>query len=112
VPTQPVKFTSKAIINEILNEPESRKDWMLGYFRSPGEINHINLKLWQEGNHPEEINSNRFFIEKLEYIHNNPVEDLVVERPEDYFFSSARNYAGLSNPLDVARETILWQTYK
>jgi hypothetical protein len=66
----------------------------------------------QEGNHPEEINSNRFFIEKLDYIHNNPVEDLVVERAEDYFFSSARKDAGLSNPLEIVRETIQWQQYK
>jgi REP element-mobilizing transposase RayT len=106
------KFTSKAIITEILNEPESRRDWMLCYFRSAGENDHTNFKLWQERNHPEEINSDRFFIEKLEYIHNNPVEDLVVERPEDYFFSSARNYAELSNPLEIVKETIQWKSYK
>ena len=77
-----------------------------------GRSDRTNFKLWQEGNHPEEINSNRFFIEKLDYIHNNPVEDLVVERPEDYFFSSARNYVGLSNPLEIVRETIRWKSYK
>ena len=27
------KFTSKAIIKQILSEPESRRDWMLEYFR-------------------------------------------------------------------------------
>ena len=42
-----------------------------------------------------------FLYEKLEYIHNNPVEDLIVEKPEDYLFSSARNYAGLDCYLDV-----------
>ena len=89
------KFTSKAIIKEIMDEPESRRDWMLSYFRSAGEIDKIKYKLWQEGNHPEEINSNKFFNEKIEYIHNNPVEELIVERPEEYFFSSARNYADL-----------------
>ena len=55
---------------------------------------------------PIEITSNKFFIEKLEYIHNNPVEELIVERPEDYFFSSARNYAGLSNPIDIVLEAV------
>jgi hypothetical protein len=69
-------------------------------------------KLWQEGNHPEEINSNRFFNEKLEYIHKNPVEELIVERPEEYFFSSARNYADLDSPLEIVRETLQMKTYK
>ncbi len=42
-----------------------------------------------------------FLYEKLEYINNNPVQDLIVEKPEDYLFSSARNYAELDRYLDV-----------
>ncbi|MCF6367221.1 MAG: hypothetical protein L3J35_13615 [Bacteroidales bacterium] len=30
---------------------------------------------------------------KLDFIHQNPVKELIVEHPEDYLFSSARNYA-------------------
>jgi len=30
---------------------------------------------------------------KLHYIHNNPVEAGLVRRPEEYKYSSARNYA-------------------
>jgi REP element-mobilizing transposase RayT len=104
------KFTSKALIKEILNETESRRDWMLDYFTKAGDSNKINYKLWQEGNHPEEITSNRFFSEKLDYIHNNPVNELIVERPEDYYFSSARNYAGLDNPLEIIKETVPLKT--
>jgi REP element-mobilizing transposase RayT len=108
------KFTSKAIIKQIIDEPESRRDWMIQHF-TKAEVNLngvINYKFWQEGNHPEEITSNRFFDEKLEYIHNNPVEELIVERPEDYFFSSARNYAGLNNYLDIVLESVRQITYK
>ncbi|OXA74201.1 hypothetical protein B0A56_12845, partial [Flavobacterium columnare NBRC 100251 = ATCC 23463] len=39
--------------------------------------------------------------QKLEYIHHNPVKDKIVDLPEDYYFSSARNYAGLENDLEV-----------
>ena len=39
--------------------------------------------------------------QKLNYIHNNPVVDKIVEKPEDYLFSSARNYADLDSELDV-----------
>jgi REP element-mobilizing transposase RayT len=102
------KFTSKAIIQQIISEPESRRDWMLEYFRKAGKdrrgIKEYNF--WEDDNHPEEISSNKFFDEKLEYLHNNPVKELIVERPEDYIFSSARNYAGLSNYLEIVLESV------
>jgi REP element-mobilizing transposase RayT len=106
------KYTSKAILKQILNEPESRRDWMLEYFRIAGEnLRGIkNYKFWQDGNHAEEISSNKFFDEKLDYIHKNPVEELIVENPEDYFFSSARNYAGLDNYLEIVLESVPQRT--
>ena len=39
--------------------------------------------------------------QKVVYIHNNPVQDKTVSLPEDYYFSSARNFAGLDNDLEV-----------
>ena len=45
--------------------------------------------------------SNDFIAEKIEYIHNNPVRAQIVQHAEDYLYSSARNYAGLSNYLKV-----------
>ena len=56
---------------------------------------------WQDGYHAEIIETNWFIKQKVNYIHNNPVKDKVVTLPEDYYFSSARNYAGLENDLDV-----------
>ncbi len=108
------KFTSKKIIKQILNEPESRTDWMLEYFKKAGveSKGESHYKFWQEGNHPEIISSNKFFDEKLDYIHNNPVKELIVEKPEDYYFSSARNYAGLDNCLEIVLETVKMRTYR
>jgi REP element-mobilizing transposase RayT len=102
------KFTSKEILNQIQNGTESRRDWMIEYFRRSGERTNgkANYKFWMDGNHPEEINSNKFFIDKMDYIHNNPVKELFVEQPEDYLFSSARNYAGLNNYLDIVLESV------
>ncbi len=34
-------------------------------------------------------------------MNKNPVKDKIVTLPEDYYFSSARNDAGLENDLDV-----------
>ena len=58
-------------------------------------------KVWQDGYHAEIANSNWFIKQKVNYIHNNPVIDKIVAYPEDYIFSSARNYADLDNELEV-----------
>jgi hypothetical protein len=39
--------------------------------------------------------------QKLGYIHNNPVEEGVVDVPEEYLYSSARNYAGRPGLIQV-----------
>ncbi|OIP02871.1 MAG: transposase [Bacteroidetes bacterium CG2_30_32_10] len=102
------KYTAKAIIKQIQEEPESRREWMLNYFEEKGkDLARIKqYKFWQDGNQAKEIFSNSFFQEKLDYIHKNPVEELIVENREDYLFSSARNYAGLSNYLDIILESV------
>ena len=57
--------------------------------------------VWQNGYHAEHIYSNKFIKQKMDYIHNNPVNEKIVTMPEDYYFSSARNYAALENELEV-----------
>ena len=97
------KYTSKKIIQLILDEPESRREWMLDYFKKA--CVHLKrdqqYKVWQDGYHAEKVETNWFIKQKVNYIHNNPVEQKIVTLPEDYYFSSARNYARLENELDV-----------
>lgn len=97
------KFTSKKIIQIILDEPESRREWMLDYFQKA--CAHLKreqqYKVWQDGYHAEIVKTNWFIKQKVNYIHNNPVQEKIVTLPEDYYFSSARNYAGLDNDLEV-----------
>jgi len=97
------KHTSKEIILTIRDEPESRREWMLDYFQNACE--HLKreqqYKVWQNGYHAEIIETNWFIKQKVNYIHFNPVREKLVALPEDYYFSSARNYAGLDNELDV-----------
>ena len=49
-------------------------------------------KVWQDGFHPIAIETEDFFLEKLNYIHDNPVRKGFVEKPEHWLYSSARNY--------------------
>ena len=89
------KFTSKQIIKAIQNNQyESRKDWMLTIFKNAGEANSRNseFQFWRQDNQPMEIYSPKFVFQKLSYIHNNPVEAGLVEKPEHYLYSSAKDY--------------------
>jgi putative transposase len=98
------KYTSKAIVKQIVETTESRREWMLEMFAKTGESQKRikDYKFWQDGNHAEEIYGNKFFFQKLDYIHANPVEEMIVSKAEDYLFSSARNYAELDNLLEIS----------
>ena len=39
--------------------------------------------------------------QKIEYVHCNPVAAGIVEKPEEYIYSSARDYCGTGGLLDV-----------
>jgi len=49
-------------------------------------------QFWQQHNQPIEIWSLKVFEQKLNYIHQNPVEAGFVTDPVDWKYSSARNY--------------------
>jgi REP element-mobilizing transposase RayT len=106
------RHTSKKIIETIENEPESRRDWLLMIFRYAARKHSRNDKyqVWTHENHAEEIFSNKFIEQKVNYIHNNPVRSGIVVKPEDYLYSSARNYADLESLLDVSMATFRWKT--
>jgi len=44
---------------------------------------------WKAGNKPIILQSEKFFLQKMNYIHNNPVKKAYVERPEYWKWSSA-----------------------
>ncbi len=89
------KFTSKKIIGSIKqNKKESRRDWMLEIFNREGEKNSRNseYQFWRQDNQPQELYSGKFIFQKMNYIHQNPVEAGIVERAEHYLYSSAKDY--------------------
>jgi len=91
------RFTSKALVKAIKdNSIESRSVYMLEQFLKAGakSSNVKQYQFWQHDNKPIELWSNKVFDEKINYIHNNPVEDDLVSFPEDYIYSSARDYRG------------------
>ncbi|HEY4761475.1 MAG TPA: transposase [Thermoguttaceae bacterium] len=63
-------------------------------------------QVWQEGSHPQMIQDEAMMWQKLEYMHNNPVERGYVDDPTHWRYSSARNYAGLPALLPVRTDWI------
>jgi REP element-mobilizing transposase RayT len=98
------KFTSSEIKEAIQTIPESRRNWMLWIFKSAAaqNSNNKNFQFWQQENHPEELISAKFMRQKLDYIHNNPVSAHLVDAPERYVYSSAKDYCGARGLLPVA----------
>ncbi|HZV69889.1 MAG TPA: hypothetical protein VFG10_10110 [Saprospiraceae bacterium] len=98
-------FTSKKIIEWITDNPmESRRDWLEIVFKYHGKYNSNNhvFQVWQQHNKPMICLTPQFTLQKLNYIHYNPVKSGLVDHPEDYRYSSARNYLGRKDTvLDV-----------
>lgn len=88
------KFTAKTIIDSIKNENESRKKWLLSEmaFAARKHKRNSNYQMWTHENHAVELTSNIMMDQRLDYIHQNPVEAGIVANPEEYLYSSARNY--------------------
>jgi len=57
---------------------------------------------WHARYHDFNVITHRKFVEKLRYIHRNPVERGLVERPEDWPWSSFRHYlTGEIGPVEI-----------
>lgn len=81
-------FTSKEIKKNIREtEPQ-----ILELFKE-GEEYHF----WQKTNMPEVIRNQDFYLEKAQYVEQNPVRKRYVNRPEDWVYSSANKESALLN---------------
>jgi putative transposase len=88
------KYTAVNILEAIQSEPESRREWLMHMFAyyARYNINNRNFQFWQQDNHPIALYSERVIWQKINYIHQNPVRAGIVVHPEDYLYSSAKNY--------------------
>jgi REP element-mobilizing transposase RayT len=67
------------------------KKWVFRQLRGPGAD-----PLWERRFDDNAIQGQKEMEDVVTYVHNNPVRAGIVQRPEDYFWSSARNCAGLT----------------
>jgi len=98
------KFTSKRLREAITQNPqESRREWMLWMMERAGKFNPNNndFQFWQQKNNPIELFDNDVMRQKLDYLHNNPVEAGFVDEPWEYLYSSASDYCGKTGLIKI-----------
>ena len=92
------KFTAHSILEQLTIEG---REWLLNqlvYFRAAHK--HASApQVWQEGVHPQSIRSDKVMLQKLEYVHNNPVKRGFVASPEHWRYSSAHEWLKGGTPL-------------
>jgi putative transposase len=87
-----LRFTSQQMLKELRN---SNQELM--------RIFHVGAKgrkyqIWERNSLSVEIYNENVFLQKFEYIHQNPVRSKLCTLPEEYYYSSASFYLnGLNN---------------
>jgi REP element-mobilizing transposase RayT len=97
------RFTSNAFLKAITENPkESRKEFLLNFFLKEGaKSSNVNkYQFWRHDKKPIELWSNKVIHQKINYIHQNPVEAGLVFWAEDYKYSSAVDYSDEKGLLD------------
>jgi len=91
----------EAIKNNVL---ESRKEWIIWMMERAGKKNGNNSgwQFWQQHNKPLEIKDQEMFNKMLAYIHLNPVMAGFVNKPEDWKYSSAKDFNGMQGLIDLS----------
>ncbi len=109
------KYSSKKIVETMQEINESRKNRILNHFKFNAGLTSRNerYQVWNRENHAEELYSSDFMEVKVNYLHMNPVRAGIVYRPEDYIYSSARNYYGMDGTMiEIEKLDLKWHFIK
>jgi REP element-mobilizing transposase RayT len=93
-------YTARQIIDYLKNSGHQR---LLKQIRR-AKLKHKDqseYQVWQEGFHAKQIITPDMMIQKIEYIHDNPVKRGYVDLPEHWRYSSVRNYLGMEGLIPV-----------
>lgn len=107
------QFTTDKIIEAIKAEPDERKNWILEHFEKHTGFfgNHLQTQFWKVVKDPVQIDMKRpeTMAETIDLIHNIPVKNRVVQYPEDYIYSSARDYESSPGLVKTTRLAVVEQ---
>ena len=91
---------------EILNLLQKRNIKMildqLAFYKKAHKVDR-EFQVWQEGMQPKLIQSEQMMIEKINYIHNNPIKRGYVDEAKHWRYSSARDYEGDEGLIEIEK---------
>jgi len=96
-------YTAKMIIRYLQDQHQYKLLKQLFFYKKKHKKDR-QYQLWEEGSHPEEIQGESMMLQKLDYIHQNPVKRGYVDNACDWRYSSARNYYGENGLIEVATD--------
>ncbi len=96
-------FTARAIVDTLKNNDANGLLVRLEKAKMSFKIQ-SDYQVWQEGNHPEAIFSEQMLLQKINYIHHNPVRRGYVDEPRHWRYSSARDYEGNEGLIGVVTD--------
>ena len=97
------KHTSKLLAQKLTED--GKLLWVTAMQRAAG--NTSSIRVWDEAFHPEQVYSEIFFKQKMDYIHKNPVEAGYVLHPQDWLHSSAGYYYQEREPT-IPLTSVMW----
>jgi len=96
------KFTAKEIINLLKKGNVKTILEQLAFYKKAHK-KETTYQLWQEGIQPKLIQSDKMMIERINYIHNNPVKRGYIENAKCWRYSSARDYEDIEGLIKISR---------
>lgn len=96
-------YTAKQIIDHLQQSGSARVLELLALLKRPHKTE-SEYQVWEEGSHPQLIESEAAMRQKLDYIHLNPIKRGYVDLPEHWRYSSARNCAGMEGLIEVVKD--------
>jgi len=95
-------FTAREIINLLKTKNVKTILEQLEFYKKAHKVDR-EFQLWQEGMQPKLIQSEQMMLEKINYIHNNPLKRGYVDEAKHWRYSSARDYEGVYGLLEIER---------
>jgi putative transposase len=96
-------YTARKLIDHLKECRAERLLQQLAFFRKDHKRDR-DYQCWEEGSHPQLIETEQVLRQKLDYIHQNPVKRGYVDDPMHWRYSSARDYAGLKGLVPVFKD--------
>ncbi|TLP37576.1 REP-associated tyrosine transposase [Arcobacter arenosus] len=95
-------FTAKELI-KLLQKSNAKTILDQLAFYKKAHKTQTTYQVWQEGFQPKLIKDEKMMIERINYIHNNPIKRGYIEKAKHWRYSSARDYEDIEGLIEVER---------